>query len=260
MNRVNDVFNILTELCPVEAALPEDKVGLIVGDGNAEVTRILVALDITMAVIDEAVSIGADLIVSHHAMPYRPLQRVVAGEINSDKVIKLIKNGISTISMHTNLDAAIGGVNDALAEAIGLEDIGPFDNSQAPSIGRIGYVRPELSLEDFLAKVKKDLNAGGLRYVVGSGRVSKVAVGSGNCSGFWQDAIACGCDTFLSGDFKYNALLDAEESGLVNIVDGGHFPTENVICPKLVSYLKSKLSDVDVILSSVHEDPVRFFI
>ena len=115
MPKVSDVFAFLNQLAPVEYAMSYDNVGLLVGDGDAHVSRILVALDITDAVICEAVKIGAELIVSHHPVIFEPMKRIVAGDITANHVIALLQNRISAICMHTNLDAARGGVNDMLA-------------------------------------------------------------------------------------------------------------------------------------------------
>ncbi|MEG2858196.1 MAG: Nif3-like dinuclear metal center hexameric protein, partial [Clostridia bacterium] len=115
MPKVKDVFNTLESLAPTSLALSYDNVGILVGDENASVSKILVALDITREIIDEAVSCGADLIVAHHPVVFDKLAYVTAQDLQGGRVMALIKNGISAICMHTNLDAARGGVNDALA-------------------------------------------------------------------------------------------------------------------------------------------------
>lgn len=264
MYKVKDVFDAMNAAAPVEYSLPTDNVGLLVGDGETAVRKVIVALDITMKVIDEAVDAGAELIVAHHPMPKTPLTRMAAGEADADKIIKLIRHGISTISMHTNLDAAEGGVNDMLARAVGMKSPDRFETYQAkpgqPTIGRVGYIEPECSLDEFLARVKSALAPAGMRYIVGSGRVHRIAVGSGNCSDFWRAAIEAGCDTYLSADFKYGMLLTAAETGRINIIDGGHFPTENVVCPRIAEIINKSCPGLDVRISSVHGDVIKFYI
>ena len=158
------------------------------------------------------------------------LKRIVAGDLDGDKVRALIQNGISSISMHTNLDKAEGGVNDALAKAIGLEDITALENPL--SVGRVGYCRPVCALSEFLPRVCCALDAKFLRYIDGNRPVNKVAVGSGSGGELWKHALDAGCDTLVSGDVKYSHFQPASEMGL-NLIDAGHFPSENVICRPL---------------------------
>jgi len=256
MTRVKDIFELLNSFAPVDLKIPEDNVGLLVGDGESAVTKIIVTLDITKEVIAEAAEKHAELIVAHHPMPHEGLKRIVADDLDGDKVRALILNGISSISMHTNLDAAEGGVNDTLAHTLGLEDIGAFENPL--SMGRIGFIRPACSLADFLPKVYRLLGVSFLRYIDGKRPVSKVAVGSGNCSELWKFALAAGCDTFVSGDFKYGQLQPASEIGL-NIIDAGHFATENVICKPLAKLISNAFPSLDVSVSERHKDCIRLY-
>lgn len=257
MTRVKDIFELLNSFAPVDLKMPEDNVGLLVGDGEAEVTKVVVALDVTKEVIAEAAEKGARLIVAHHPMPREGLKRIVAGDLDGDKVRALIQNGISSISMHTNLDKAEGGVNDALAKAIGLEDITALENPL--SVGRVGYCRPVCALSEFLPRVCCALDAKFLRYIDVNRPVNKVAVGSGSGGELWKHALDAGCDTLVSGDVKYSHFQPASEMGL-NLIDAGHFPSENVICRPLARRISRAFPALEVAISERHRDCIGIYV
>ena len=202
---VQQVFEELRRLAPVELACSWDNVGLLV-DAGRPVTRIATALDITPAVVEEAAGRGCELIVAHHPVIFHPLKTLSAGDVPA----RLLAAGISGICMHTNLDAAEGGVNDALARALGLEQVGPVSED---GIGRTGVISGAPSAEVFAAQVKKLLGANGVRFVDGGRPVRKVAVGGGACGDMGPLASACGCDTFVTSDVKYHEFQEAEALG-----------------------------------------------
>lgn len=161
MKIVKDIFDYLNLLAPVGLKMSFDNVGILAGSAEAPTRNCLLALDITDEVIDEAVSIGADLIVSHHPLIFHELKSVVAEDLVGRKIIKLIKNDISAICMHTNLDIAQGGVNDALMSALGgcvsgfLEPCG-IDADGAPvGCGRIGELAESIDFQSFCGPAKK---------------------------------------------------------------------------------------------------------
>ena len=195
MTRVCDIESFLYDWAPRDLAMEWDNVGLLVGDGAAEVHKVLVALDVTEAVAAEAVTMGADLIVAHHPLmncAWHKVQHVTTGDAQGRTITTLLKNGVSAICMHTNLDAAVGGVNDALAEKLGLHDTKPLTEEK---IGRFGTLNCEKPLVEFLQDVLKYLSCNGLRYVDGGKPVHRVAVGGGACGDYIGQAIALGCDT-----------------------------------------------------------------
>ena len=251
MTRVCDIEKLLYDWAPRDLAMEWDNVGLLAGDGDAEVRKVLVALDVTEAVAAEAVTVGADLIVAHHPLmncAWHKVQHVTTGDAQGRTITTLLKNGVSAICMHTNLDAAEGGVNDVLAEKLGLYDTKPLTDEK---IGRFGTLNCEKPLVEFLQDVIKYLGCNGLRYVDGGKPVHRVAVGGGACGDLMGDALAQGCDTFITSDVKYNGFLDARALGL-NLIDAGHFPTENVICPVLAERLKRAFPGLEVRISAVH--------
>ncbi|HHX72324.1 MAG TPA: Nif3-like dinuclear metal center hexameric protein [Clostridiales bacterium] len=254
---VRDALSALSSLAPTHLAMEQDNVGLLVGDPSAKIDRILVSLDVTMAVLEEAFAKKAQLVVSHHPMPRYPLNKITPETLDGKKVFYAITHGISVISMHTNLDSAEGGVNDVLAAKLGLCNIGEFPNN-SPGIGRIGYTEKPMALAEFVKRTALALGTDQIRFVDGGKKVHRVAIGSGNCSDLWQDALQQECDTFVSADFKYGQLSSAVEQGL-NIVDGGHFPTENLICPTIQDTLAKALPEAEVLLSETHKDCIQFY-
>ena len=253
MITVREVEKYLFDWAPRDLALSWDNVGLLVGDGVAEVHRVLVSLDITEAVVDEALAIGADLIVAHHPLmncAWHPVQNITTDTALGRMVGKMLRNGISAICMHTNLDAADGGVNDALAEKLGLLDIAHLTDEK---IGRIGTLKCEKPLVEFVQDVVKYLGCNGLRYIDCGKAVHRVAVGGGACDDYIPNAIALGCDTFVTSDLRYHAFLDTKE---INLIDAGHFPTENVVCPVVMARLKEKFPTLEVALTKQHDREV----
>lgn len=259
MPKVSDVFAFLNQLAPVEYAMSYDNVGLLVGDGDAHVSRILVALDITDAVICEAVKIGAELIVSHHPVIFEPMKRIVAGDITANHVIALLQNRISAICMHTNLDAARGGVNDMLAQKLGVScDTVIEPVSENAGIGWIGTLEHPMDFSAFLAHTAHALETGGLRYLKYCERVHRVAVGGGSCGSMLDTVCAHGCDTFVTADVKHSQWLAAAERG-INLIDAGHFSTENVVTAPLVEKLSAAFKKIAVTCAVSCTEPIEYF-
>ena len=257
MTRVCDIESSLYDWAPRDLAMSWDNVGLLVGDGDAEVHKVLVALDVTEAVAAEAVAVGADLIVAHHPLMncvWHKVQHVTTCDAQGRTITTLLKNGVSAICMHTNLDAAEGGVNDVLAEKLGLHDTKPLTDEK---IGRFGTLNCEKPLVEFLQDVIKYLGCSGLRYVDGGKAVHRVAVGGGACGDYIGQAIALGCDTFVTSDLSYHEFLDTK--GL-NLIDAGHFPTENVVCPAIKAYLEEHFPEIKTVISASHRDAIQYYL
>lgn len=258
MTTVGGVFTLLQEKSPFELQEGFDNAGFLVGREDASVSKLLVALDITQPVVQEAVEQGAQLIVAHHPVIFGGIKSVTDQTVTGRILLDLVENGVSAICAHTNLDAVEGGVNDALALRLGLTDIGQLrqtgvDGQGRPyGIGRVGLV-PEQPLYDFAMAVKRLLGANGIRLVDGGRPVRMVAVGGGACAEFMADALAQGCDTFITSDVKYHQFLEARAMGL-NLLDAGHFPTENVVCPVLQEWLSKRFPQVTVSLSQRHAE------
>ena len=255
---VNDVTQMMFRWAPPELAMDWDNVGLLVGRGDREVHRVLVALDVSPDVAAEAAETGTDLIVSHHPVMNirwhaQQMQTLREDTRLGGLLTELVKRDISAMCMHTNLDAAEGGVNDCLACTLGLQDTKPLNEEK---IGRIGTLSCEKPLEQFLSDVVKLLSCNGLRYRDGGRPVHRVAVGGGACGEYIPQAIAQGCDTFVTSDLRYNDFLDTQ--GL-NLIDAGHFPTEDVVCQEIVRRLRETFPELEVTKSAVHGDAVKFY-
>lgn len=254
----NDVLSFLNTCAPLTYQMEFDNSGFLVGDRGAEIHRVLVALDITSQVISEAESIGAQLIVSHHPLIFHPLSAVCADDPTGRKVMRLIRSGISAICMHTNLDIAEGGVNDALMEALDakttdiLEPSGTDNDGKPLGCGRIGFLKQEMDLEPFLQFVGERLRVNGVRYVPGGRPVHQIAVCGGSGGSMLELAASAGCDTLLTADVKYDRFLTAQELG-VNLIDADHFCTENVIVPKLAERIRHEFPDLHVTISDLKQ-------
>ena len=258
MTTVQNIFDMLQEKAPFELQLGFDNAGFLVGHHDAPVERVLVALDITEQVAAEAKALGCQLIVSHHPVIWGGAKTITDQTVMGRKLLALVENNLAAICAHTNLDAVADGVNDALARRLGLTDIGQLkqdgvDGQGRPyGIGRVGVVQ-EQSLQDFALFVKRELSANGVRLVDGGKPVHKVAVGGGACADMMIDAMDHGCDTFVTSDVKYDGFLDAKAAGM-NLIDAGHYPTENVVCPVLRDWLRAAFPELSVSISEVHHE------
>ena len=258
MATVADILNFIEGIAPPYMMEGWDNCGLLCGRKDREVNKILVALDPFRSVIDEAIALKADLIVTHHPLIFRDKLMAVNEDTEAGRcVLELIENGIAAINAHTNLDMAPGGVNEVLAKTLGLiniEIVDPVDNYGLLRKGEVS----EQPVENFLGVVKEKLNCKGLRYVASGKPVRVVAVGGGSCADFMTNALAAGCDTFVTADIKYNQFRTACELGL-NLIDAGHFHTENPVMPVVADKLRANFPGVEVIFSENHEDVMNFF-
>lgn len=263
MTKVKDILDFLETVAPGYMKMEWDNVGLLCGDEDQCVTKVMVALDPFESVCREAKDANADLLLTHHPLIFQAPNAVTTGTELGRSILFLAKNGISAVNAHTNLDCAPGGVNDVLADTLGLADVsviapvGTDQNGEPWGLLRQGTVQ-EQSLADFLKIVKEKLGCNGLRYVDCGKAVHKVAVGGGSCGSELEAAAEAGCDTFVTADVKYNQFFTAREQGL-NIIDAGHFHTENPVCKVLADKLQAAFPEITVVLSQKHTDCVKFF-
>lgn len=234
--KVLDVYNILNKIAPCESALSFDNVGILIGDRDATVTKAVVCLDCTFEVVKKAVEQKAELIITHHPVIFEPLKSVLKGSV----VYECVLNNISVISMHTNLDSAVGGVNDCLANALGLENVVSVTDEEGFSF-RKGVLSEEMSAEGLARYIKSRLG-GAIRYTDNNKLIKTVCVcgGSGGSELFLAMNHA---DAFITADVKHNVFMDAAMKSF-SIFDAGHFHTENVIVEPLSKLLGEKIKDV----------------
>ncbi len=243
---VRELYDYLDKIIPPSLSCGWDNDGLMVcPDPDREVRRVLVALDVTGEVTDEAVDGGFDLIVSHHPLIFEPLKSVTPDDGAAGKVINLIRAGISVMSFHTRLDAVDGGVNDILADMLGLADPVPF-GKEGEMLGRIGKIERPAGLEEFARLVKATLASPGV-LVSGCGRmVSTVAVVGGGGKDDLIYAKAAGADTYVSGRIGYHEMMSAEEIGM-NLIEAGHFFTEDPVCDRLAELIEEADETIETV-------------
>ncbi len=250
MTKVADVLRAMKTLAPVELAEEWDNVGLLIGNSEKEVHKILIMLDLDQQGLDEALEVGADMIITHH-----PVIMSAISCVTDPLLLSIIENKINVCSMHTNLDSADEGVNQVLAETIGLSDIEPIDFDGV--FGRTGYV-DECTLSELIQSIKLALDIEHVRYV-GSKRnkVCKVALLGGAGADFIPNAKIAGCDVYITADLKYHQAQMAERMG-INVIDAGHFETENPVIYKIARYLRGNLEDVEVITSLRNKSYIKY--
>lgn len=269
---VGDVLLAIEELWPESLAEGWDAVGLVVGRPDREVSTIVFAVDPTEAVIDDAVNLGADLIVAHHPLMLKPVNSVAATHAKGAVVHRLIEAGCALVTVHTNGDSAIGGVSDVLADAFGLSNVAPLagaaDGLPEEGIGRVGDLPEATSLGDFAELVFSMLPAvaGGMR-VAGDrhGLVRRVALCGGAGDNLFDRVRASQADVYVTADLRHHPALEAREAavnGRPYLIDVSHFGSEWLWLTPAANALSNVLSDqgftVDVRVSTVNSDPWDF--
>lgn len=256
MATVKDILDYIYSIAPASYRMDWDNIGLMCGHSDREVTKILVALDASLSVAQEAKQLGCELVAVHHPLIFTSTHTVSDETITGQRLLAYLENGLSVISMHTNLDCAPGGVNDLLAQRLGLRNIQVLQEGEMEHLVRYGEVTPQ-TLAQFLPFVKKQLGCEGLRYVDGGKDVRRVAVGGGACGEYITQILELGCDTFVTADINYHRFMDAGELG-VNLIDAGHFETENPVCADLAEKLRAAFPQIRVFLSETHADCIKF--
>lgn len=253
MARIRDIYDIINAAAPFSTAMSFDNVGLLVGEANTEVSRALIALDITEAVIEEAASMNANLIISHHPVIFHPLKSL--GE--RDIPYLLAKKGIAALCCHTNLDLSpVCGVNVALAGKLGLRNIHAEDVFGEECVLFAGELENELSPEEFAALVKERLNAAEVKLIPGKAPVKKVFLCSGAGGEYAHFAACRGADAYLTGEMAHHEALDAARTGLT-CVAAGHYETEKPFGEFLASYLKKRIPGTAFLLSQAERPPFQ---
>jgi dinuclear metal center YbgI/SA1388 family protein len=250
MSTVSEIYHILDQLFPFSLSMDFDNTGILVGDRSQPVIRALVALDCTLPVLELARQLEAQLIITHHPVIFQPIRRV-----NEDSVVyHLIRSGIAVISAHTNLDIARGGVNDALADAIGLSDCRGLELiSPEDSLGRIGKLTEPVSASEFALALKAQLGAASVKFADAGKPIQTVALCSGSGADYLELAAASGADALLTSEVKQHQYLNASALG-ISIFDAGHFDTEDIVIEPLREKLASLIPDVTFF--STHLSPI----
>lgn len=235
---VKELYQKFAEAIPEHLREPWDNDGVMCcADGSSEVYRVLVSLDVTEEIVDYAIERGFDLIVSHHPLIFKPIASLDEENHISRKLIKLVCSGISVFSFHTRADKLVGGVNDRLADILGMRDVAPFGEG---NLGRIGTIEESMDLQDFAYRVKQLCGSDVIRYADGFSDVHTVAIVGGDGKGYVKAAIDAGADTYISGRIGYNVMEEAAEMG-INLIEAGHYFTEQHI----TEFFRELLIDFD---------------
>lgn len=254
MATVQGIYDFLDKMAPFESAMDFDNCGILVGDKNRFVKRVILALDITTDVVYEAQKMNAELIISHHPVIFKGIKNL---EFNTP-ISLLCKFGISAICAHTNLDLAKEGVNFHLAKKIGLENLSSLAIENDCSLGLIGDLSISLNCKEFAKMVKEKLDCNGVRYTFKNNcKINRVAVCSGSGGEFVELAKNLGADAFVTGEIKHSQILKANEIGLM-VVDAGHFKTENVVIKPLAEILQKKFAHIEFNMSETCLDYVEY--
>ena len=252
---VSELYKKLNQRFPRELSCEWDNDGLMCcPDPEREVRRVLVALDVTAAVVEEAIQGGYDLIVSHHPLVFRPLKAIEPSHPVAKKCIRLLLAGISVMSFHTRLDAVEGGVNDVLAEALGLSEVTPFVGDDGCAIGRVGVLSRPMSLEDFVRSVKSVTGADAVAYTDAGREVLRVALLGGSGGDDVSAAERTGADTYLSGELAHHYMTDAPERGM-NLVAAGHYETEQPVTRHIRQILLAE--DGTLLVDITESNPIK---
>ena len=235
---VTDVEQLVGGIAPYELAEEWDNVGLLVGHAQAQVTRVLVALDLSMGVVEEAKALGAQLIVTHHPIMFSARKRLTDADREGRLMLALAEAGIAHIAAHTNLDSAPGGVNDTLMAAMGAENV------RGEGFVRAGDLPEGMTLGALAQRARTKLRAEVRVYGAEDTAVHVLGCCSGAGGGEVALAKALGADCFITGEIRHHEALDAVDGG-VCVLEAGHFETENPVCEVLRTALQKAADEVE---------------
>jgi dinuclear metal center YbgI/SA1388 family protein len=262
------------ELWPESLAEDWDEVGLVAGHPNADVHRVMFAVDPTIDVIEEAIDFGAELLITHHPLLLKGVTSVAANTAKGKAVHRLIESGTALMTVHTNGDSAVGGVSDVLADALGLQNVVPLtpatNGLPEEGIGRVGDLEDVLTLGDFAARVYGILPsvAGGVR-VSGDrdGLIRRVAVCGGAGDSLFGEVRASNADVYVTADLRHHPASEAREAAVNDrpyLIDVSHFASEWLWLPAAAEALGNVLTDqghdVEIRVSTTNSDPWDFIL
>lgn len=251
--RIQDFASEMERIAPPELAMDFDNVGLLISPARNEIRRVLVALDCTVAVAEEAARLGVDLVLTHHPVMLFGVKRILRDHPDTAAVYRLIQNGIGLYAAHTNLDAAAGGVNDAIAERLGLTDVRPLPPE---NLGRIGALSTSMTLQAFAHMAEQALDCTALATGEADAQVQTVALVGGSGGSDIMAAAQAGADVFVTGECKHHEALAAREMGLC-VLTCGHYETERVVLDKLISRLQTLKNDVQYTVTLAETAPQK---
>ncbi|AJA48356.1 putative GTP cyclohydrolase 1 type 2 [Clostridium pasteurianum DSM 525 = ATCC 6013] len=266
--RVKDICSIMNSIAPKELSESYDNVGLMIGNPEDNVSSVLVALDCTLAVIEEAKKKDCNFIFTHHPLLFRKPSSITTETLLGKKIMNLIKDDINLYSSHTNLDSVEGGLNDTLVDILGFSNSTVIESSLVEGfndgnsgIGRIVILKEKIQLCELCNLVKQKLNLTHLTYVgEDENFIEKIALINGSGTDYMDISRKLGVDCIITGDVTYHYASDYREMG-ISVIDAGHFGTEWTALKKIASILKNEIDrlghDNSVLLSEVVIDPYK---
>ena len=277
MLRIHEIVSAFEAVAPLALQESYDNSGLIVGNRDAEVTRALLCLDCTEAVVDEAIGKGCDIIIAHHPIVFGGLKRFTGGDYVQRTVIKAIQNNIAIYACHTNLDNVLrGGVNERIAQQLGFDvervlrpiaaDFGSFANQggfvdsevfRTAGAGVLCNLQNPMNCLDFLQHVKERMGAEVVKYTKCDIEVvGKVAICGGAGSFLIGDALRAGADAFITSDVKYHEFFDAQ--GKMLLCDIGHYESEKYTIDLFSNILSAKFPKFATIFAGTITNPIDY--
>lgn len=266
--KLQELIEIIEKKYPRFLAESWDNVGLMIGDRNQDIHKVLVALEANEAVVKEAIEKEVDLIFTHHPFFFTKLNQITSDSVKGKLSMRLIQNQIAVYSAHTNYDIAFDGMNDAFIKKIGFQSQESFlpasceewyqleHEQRTPGLGRMFTLEDTMTLEELSTHLKNTLNMKYIRFVGdANARLQKIAVITGAAADLYAEAKAAGADVLISGDLKYHIAQDALDYGM-NIIDCGHFETENIFRDSMREFLASHCS-LEIISSTVNLNPFQ---
>lgn len=252
----------MERVAPLRLAEEWDNVGLLVGDADAPVKKVMTCLTVTPSSVREAIDQQSDLIVSHHPFPFRPLKTITTGDQVGSMLLDLIRNGIAVYCAHTAFDSASAGINEMICDRLKLQNIEPLvpmgDSDELEGAGRVGRFHPATDLQSLIERVKQNF---GLKQIRCCGQldagVKVIAAACGSGGSFLQHAATADCDTFITGEASFHTLLDAEAMG-ITLVLLGHYASERFAVEVLAERLQQQFPDLQIWSSTKESDPIRW--
>lgn len=280
MHRIHEITAFLKQFAPLELAEDWDNVGLLIGNEADSVSTILTCLTLTPDVAAEAIKLQSQLIVTHHPLLFRPVQRLTAQDSQGAMLLELLANRIAVYSPHTSYDSAQAGINQQLAESLGLMNIAPLrprgeesrpqaephvpvavsDAVPGPVLGagRYGDLPEPITLADLNLRIKSALGVARLQFVgETSAKVSRVGVACGSAAEFLRDAQKLGCQALLTGEARFHDCLDARTRGMALILPG-HYATERPAMERMADLLGGQFPDLSAQASRTESDPLQW--
>lgn len=257
--KVKDIIKVIEDFAPLSIQEEWDNSGLCIGSMEAPVTSVLLGLDCTPELVDEAIACGADMIVTHHPLIFSGLKKISPDDKTGEAVIKAIKAGISIYAAHTNADKVIAGVSGAMAARLGLQNVAILDeDGEGTGLGVVGDFPEPVNAEEAVALVKERFGLKVLRMSKPlDGKISRVAMCGGSGSSLIKAAVRSGAQLYITGDVSYHHFFT--QDGFM-IMDVGHYESEIEIVDILFSLLRKNFPTFAVrITQNIYSNPIFYF-